>query len=97
MGPRNRFAILTELGPVLVHNCDQGEARDILVDGLKRADRMGFEVVGSTYDEAVTLVPINSSLGVKELCDCLATPHERYKGMLPLAAEGFEDVVYRKN
>jgi hypothetical protein len=84
-------------GGHLVENADQGEARDILVDGLKEADRLGFEVVGHTYDEAVTLVRINSGLGVKELCACLSKKHPRYNGQLSLAAEGFEDEVYRKN
>jgi DNA polymerase len=84
-------------GGHLVENGTQGEARDILVDGLKEADRLGFEVVGHTYDEAVTLVRINSGLGVKELCACLSKEHPRYGGQLPLAAEGFEDEVYRKN
>ncbi len=83
-------------GGHLVENADQAESREVLVDGLKRADAMGFEIVGSTYDEAITLVSIDSNLGVKELCECLATPSERYKGQLPLAAEGFEDFVYRK-
>lgn len=96
--PKTKQWVETDtFGGHLVENADQGESRDILVDGLKRADSMGFEVVGSTYDEAVTLVDINSNLGVKELCQCLATPHERYNGELPLAAEGFEDLVYRKN
>jgi hypothetical protein len=95
-GPRNRFTVLTSRGPVIVHNCDQGEARDILFDGLKRADAMGFEVVGSTYDEVVCLTDIDSGLGSEQLCECLATPHERYKGELPLAAEGTEDIIYHK-
>jgi DNA polymerase len=96
--PKTKQWVETDtFGGHLVENADQGEARDILVDGLKRADSMGFEVVGSTYDEAVTLVPIDSNLGVKELCDCLATPHERYKGQLPLAASGFSDIIYRKD
>jgi DNA polymerase len=96
--PKTKQWVETDtFGGHLVENADQGEARDILVDGLKLADSMGFEVVGSTYDEAVTLVPISSNLGVKELCDCLSKPHPRYKGLLPLAAEGFEDIVYRKN
>jgi DNA polymerase len=96
--PKTKQWVETDtFGGHLVENADQGEARDILVDGLKRADAMGFEVCGSTYDEAVTLVDINSNLGVEELCQCLATPHERYKGQLPLAASGFEDIIYRKD
>ena len=96
--PKTKQWVETDtFGGHLVENADQGEARDILVDGLKRADAMGFEVCGSTYDEAICLVDIGSNLGVKELCECLATPHERYKGQLPLAAAGFEDIIYRKD
>lgn len=83
-------------GGHLVENADQGEARDILVDGLKAADEMGFEVVGSTYDEAVTLVDIDSNLGVEELCQCLCVAEKRYGGEMPLAAEGTEDIIYHK-
>jgi len=45
----------------------------------------------------VCLVPIDSHLGVKELCECLSAPVARYKGQLPLAASGFEDEIYRKD
>ena len=96
--PKTKQWVETDtFGGHLVENADQGEARDILVDGLKRADQMGFEVCGSTYDEAICLVDEGSSLGVDELCQCLATPHERYKGELPLAASGFCDIIYRKD
>lgn len=96
--PKTKQWVETDtFGGHLVENADQGESRDILVDGLKRADAIGFEVCGSTYDEAICLVDINSNLGVEELCQCLATPHERYKGELPLAASGFEDIIYRKD
>ena len=95
--PKTKQWVETDtFGGHLVENADQGESRDVLVDGLKRADALGFEVVGHTYDEGVTLVDIDSNLGVPELCECLATPHERYKGELPLSAEGTEDIVYHK-
>ena len=95
--PKTKQWVETDtFGGHLVENADQGDSRDILVDGLKRADAMGFGVVGSTYDEAITLVDLDSNLGIKELCECLATPHERYNGELPLAAEGTEDIVYHK-
>ena len=95
--PKTKQWIETDtFGGHLVENADQGEARDILFDGLKRADAIGFEVVGSTYDEAVCLTDIDSGLGAKQLSECLATPHERYKGDLPLAAEGTEDIIYHK-
>jgi DNA polymerase len=84
-------------GGHLVENADQAESRDILVHGMKLADAAGFEVVGHTYDELVTLVPVESGLGGKELCECMSQQPARYNGLLPLAAEGFEDEVYRKN
>ena len=95
--PKTKQWVETDtFGGHLVENADQGEARDILFDGLKRADAMGFEVVGSTYDEAVCLTDIDSGLGSEQLSECLATPHERYKGDLLLAAEGTEDIIYHK-
>ena len=95
--PKTKQWVETDtFGGHLVENADQGEARDILVDGLKEADRIGFQVVGHTYDEAVCLVPVDSHLGVPELCACLSKQHERYGGELPLAAEGFESPAYRK-
>jgi DNA polymerase bacteriophage-type len=84
-------------GGHLVENGTQGEARDILVDGMKEADRIGFQMVGHTYDELVTLVPITSGLGSKELCACMSKQNPRYNGLLLLAAEGSESEVYRKN
>ncbi len=96
--PKTKQWIETDtFGGHLVENADQGEARDVLVHGMKLADKRGFEIVGSTYDELVTLVPIDSHLGVAELCECMSTVPERYNGELALAAEGFEDIVYRKN
>jgi DNA polymerase len=83
-------------GGHLVENGDQAICRDVLVHGMKKADKMGFEICGSTYDEVITLVPLNSPLGVKELCECLTDP-PLFCGLdLPLAAEGIEDFIYHK-
>ena len=95
-GPRNRFAIMSGEGPVIVHNCDQAISRDILVHGMKLAEKKGFEIVLTTYDEIGALVPVDSPLGVKELCECMSTQPAWCKGAFPLAAEGFESVVYKK-
>lgn len=83
-------------GGHLVENGDQAICRDVLVHGMKKADAMGFEICGSTYDEAITLVRIDSHLGVKELCDCLTDPPPFCGLDLPLAAEGIEDIIYHK-
>lgn len=95
--PKTKQWIETDtFGGHLVENADQGESRDILVHGMKLADQRGFQIVGTTYDEIITLVPKNSGLGVEQLCECMSKEPERYKGQLPLAAEGFEDEIYRK-
>jgi DNA polymerase len=83
-------------GGHLVENADQAVSRDILVHGMKLADKMGFEIVGHTYDEIVTLVPIDSGLGLKELCECMTTAPDWCGDAFPLGADGFESEIYRK-
>ena len=69
---------------------------DLLVHGMKLAEKRGFEIVLSTYDEIGALVPEDSPLGDKELCECMSTQPDWCKGQFPLSAEGFESKVYRK-
>ena len=57
-GPRSRFAILTDAGPVIVHNCTQAFSRDFLAEGLvaleERNARSGdMATVLHTHDEFV--------------------------------------------
>jgi DNA polymerase len=91
-----QWGIITTHGGKWTENADQSVSRDILVHGMKLAEKRGFEIVLTTYDEIGALVPENSPLGVKELCECMATPPDWCKGKFPLAAEGFESKVYRK-
>lgn len=93
---RQWVEVPTHGGP-LVENADQAICRDVLTNGLKKADAMGFEIVGHTYDEAVTLAPINGNLGIDQLCECLCSPLGWDGGNFPLAASGFEDEIYRKD
>jgi DNA polymerase len=83
-------------GGHLVENADQAVSRDILVHGMKLADARGFSIVGHTYDEIVTLVPVNSGLGLKELCECMTQPPTWCGDAFPLGADGFESDIYRK-
>jgi hypothetical protein len=83
-------------GGHLVENADQAVSRDILVHGMKLADARGFQIVGHTYDEIVTLVPVNSGLGLKELCECMTQPPAWCGDAFPLGADGFESDIYRK-
>jgi DNA polymerase len=83
-------------GGHLVENADQAICRDILVYGMKLADKAGFEIVGHCYDELVTLVPVDSGLGIKELCGCMTQSPAWCGDAFPLGAEGYEDIIYRK-
>lgn len=93
---RQWVEVPTHGGP-LVENADQAISRDILVNGMILADEMGFEVVGNTYDEIITLAPVNGSLGIKELRGCLSEQPGWTLGNFPLDASGFEDEIYRKD
>ena len=83
-------------GGHLVENADQAVSRDILVHGMKLADKMGFSIVGHTYDEIVTLVPIGGPLGLEELCGCMTVAPDWCGDSFPLGADGFESEIYRK-
>lgn len=64
-GPRNRFTVLTENGPLLVHNCEnitQAVARDALFDLIMKIESMtaaGWpgRIVLHVHDEVVLEVP----------------------------------------
>ena len=84
-------------GAKFFENSDQAWARDILFNGMREADREGFEVIGSTYDELITLVPENSRLTDGLLCDCMTRkPYWMPEG-IPLKAAGFTTKVYKKD
>jgi DNA polymerase len=76
-------------------NSVQAIARDILVNGMKEADREGFEIVLHVYDEIGALVPIGSRLDDKLLSKCMTKPLS-WAPELPLEAEGYCGPVYRK-
>lgn len=84
-------------GGKIFENADQAWARDILFNGMHEADRAGFEVIGSTYDELITLVSDTSSLGVAELCACMTKKPDWLPEGIPLKAAGYEAKEYRKD
>lgn len=53
-GPRHRFTVLTDHGPVVVHNCVQAFSNDILREAIVNLEREGFPVVLHVYDEVVS-------------------------------------------
>ena len=84
-------------GGKIFENADQAWARDILFNGLHEAEKEGFEIMGSTYDEAITLVPTNSHLTVEKLCECLTRKPSWMPEGVPLKAAGYEAIEYKKD
>jgi len=83
-------------GGKLVENLVQAIANDILRHGLRKADAAGFPIVLHVHDEIGALVRRNDpKLTVEALEACMTDPPEWAK-TLPLGAEGFESVFYKK-
>ena len=89
-GPRNRFVVLGADGPLIVHNCTQAIARDILAEALVRLEDGGFEVVGHVHDECLV-----EGGSVDEVVRIMTDPPGWAAG-LPIDASGFVCARYRK-
>lgn len=89
-----RFALHRSYGGELSNNVTQATARDIMADALPRLEAAGYPLTITVHDEAVT-EPLIDHGSVEEMeaimCDLPA-----WARGLPIAAEGFEDVRYRK-
>jgi DNA polymerase len=82
-------------GGRLVENVVQAIARDVLAEGMLRAHEMGFEIVGHTHDEIITLVKDDCLLNLTQLTNAMISPIDWAPGLL-LKAEGYEAVTYKK-
>lgn len=95
-GPRHRFMVRGDDGvPLIVHNCTQAFARDVLAHSMPEIERRGYALVLSVHDELLTETPDTPEFSADELSALMATVPAWAKG-LPLAAEGFETNRYRK-
>lgn len=99
-GPNNRFTIMTQGGPLVVHNCEnivQGIARDVLASVmLKCKKEYGFEQVAHVHDEVVMLRELDPFLpGLRDL-EKIMEESISWADNLPLKGEGFSGPFYRK-
>lgn len=79
----------------LVENIVQAIARDVFMNGMRRAILSGYPVVLRVHDELVCEVPDREEFSEERLSEMMATLPPWAVG-LPLAAEGFESHRYRK-
>lgn len=86
---------LKTYGGKLVENATQAAARDILVHGMKLAEKKGFKIIGSVHDEILTSQRTYKKHNHEYLVECMTTLPAWAEG-LPLKAEGYTEKRYRK-
>lgn len=82
-------------GGLITENLVQAIARDVLAEGMMRADAAGLEIVLHTHDEIGCLERVTHEDALKTLIDCMSRPMP-WASDLILAAEGYESQVYKK-
>lgn len=92
-GPNHRFAIKTEAGPMIVHNCVQGISRDLLLNAMKRVGP-DARICMHIHDELV--IEADSSVKLDDICKKMAQVPEWSEGLL-LRADGYETKFYLKD
>lgn len=98
-GPRNRFVVLGEEGPVIVHNCEnvtQAVACDLLCEALLNLEAEGYQTVLTVHDEAICEVPDTAAFSAERM-EKIMCRLPKWAAGLPLAAAGFESLRYRKD
>lgn len=84
-------------GGLLCENVVQAVARDILLEGMLEAERVGFTIIMTIHDEAVGESAVDSPLTYKDLEHAMTRTPEWAEGMgFILAAEGYDAAYYRK-
>lgn len=88
-----KWCNLSTYGGKLAENVTQAFANDVFFYGLMEAEKRGYYPVLAVHDEGVT--EGDGSLGIEGLNEALSVVPLWATG-LPLAAEGFEGMRYRK-
>lgn len=84
-------------GGKLTENVTQAIARDILAISMLRLHKAGFKIVMHVHDEAIAEVPLDSTdLTLEIMCEIMGRDISWAPG-LPLNAEGFETIFYKKD
>ena len=94
-GPRQRFVVLGNGGPFIVHNCVQALARCIIADQMLEISKK-YRIVTMSHDEIVVVCPERQAQKCLDyMIETMSTPPDWASG-LPLAAEGGFDTMYSK-
>ncbi|WP_031389064.1 DNA polymerase [Kineothrix alysoides] len=94
IGESKKWMRIETYGPKLVENVIQATSRDILAEAMLRLETAGFDIVCHVHDEVVLEVP-EGTASVEEINEIMAVNLAWTKG-LPLKADGFESLFYKK-
>lgn len=94
-GAGGGWSTIEARGAALVENVVQAIARDLLVNGMFNLEEKGFPTVLHVHDELVAEVSYDSPLKYPEFVTCMTTNPIWALG-LPIAAEGYEALRYKK-
>jgi len=86
-GPRTRFVVRGEEGPLIVHNCTQALARIVMTDGLLKVSQR-IPLVGTVHDEGIGIVPEKDGAPALKWMIRKMTEEPPYMPGVPLAADG---------
>ena len=95
-GERHQFVILTRTGPLIVHNCVQATARDVLREAMFALDEQGYQVIAHVHDECIVTEPITSGRTYEDMAKTMCPDIPWAKG-LPLEAAGYDGDYYFKD
>jgi DNA polymerase len=95
-GLRNgQWTSVSTWGGSLTENVVQAVARDVLVEGMVRAEEDDLTVVGHCHDELICEIDQSYALPIRRMVAAMSADIPWAKG-LPLAAEGWEGKRYAK-
>lgn len=95
-GPRHRFVIMTDEGPVIAHNCVQATARDIMAHAkLAIEASKTWKLVLSVHDELIAEREIFSEKSLEDFIALLKKLPPWAEGC-PIDASGWSGNRYRK-
>lgn len=94
-GPRHRYVVLGESGPIIAHNCVQATARDVLREAMFSLTEKGWDIRAHVHDECICTEPIGGKT-VEQMCKAMCPDIPWAKG-LPLNADGYDGPYYFKD
>ena len=94
-GPNHCFAVLSNSGVMLVHNCVQAVARDCLAIAIERLEAAGYPIVFHVHDEVVIDCP-SEKADLDNVVKIMTMPIEWAPG-LPINADGWVGDFFRKD